>query len=265
MSFTPFRLMPSLPGMKLPAWLRARVSSRVLYTGGLILDALTTLDLAAVKARFPSTAQPDAIPYLARDRDLDRGPNESDAAIVGRISTSFDKAATTGHPRELLGAVLAYFSPSTPQVRTVTDLSVWDTISAGVWSRVFGTAGGNGGWNWDGNTRWFRAWIIIYSPSFTAPSTFAPGGRKFGDGLTFGSSAKSGEAQALRNIAKKGKPANESLVNILVPFASTWFDPTQPAGGGINPDGSWGRPYKSVAGNAVPSRPSGIAFFGGVT
>lgn len=266
-SFVPFRQIPSLSvaGMSLPKWLRARVSSRVLYVAGLILDALTDFSVAGIKARFPSTSQPDAIPYLARDRNLDRGPNEADAAIVSRITKAFDSWSTAGHPRELLTALVAYTSPNAPLVRTVTDLSVWDSLTGGVggtWARTFGTAGGAGGWNWDGVTRWWRAWAAFYTPSWTAPSNLGSG-KKLGDGRTLGSSAKRGEAQALRNIAAKWKPANVRVMNIMVAFTSTWFDPTQPAGGGINPDGTWHR-YKSVAGVASRTRPAGVAFFEGV-
>lgn len=251
---TTYRNAPSLMG--LPRWMQQFVSSRVLYASGLLLDGMRSLARTSVLARFPSTNQPDALPYLGRDRNLDRGPNESADSFVARITAAFDTWATAGHPRELLSAVLSYLLPDAPIVRTVTDLSIWDTIASGTWSRQF-----EANWNWDGVTQWWRAWVVIYTPSFGPSPTW--GSFNWGDGTCWGTGASATQVQAIRNLVKKWKPANVVVPNVIVSQDPSLFDPAQPAGGGINPDGLFGRPYKTVGGVVVATRPANAAFFGG--
>lgn len=253
-----YRNAPSLMG--LPRWMQQFVSTRVLYTSGLILDALTSLAHTAVSIRFPSTAQPDALPYLGRDRNLDRGPNESDTSFVARLEEAFDTWATAGHPRELLGAVLAFLSPDAPIVRTVTDFSIWDTVVSGSWSRLYESSN----WNWDGLSEWWRAWVIIYQPSFDANRNWGVG--TWGDRSgTWGCTATATQVQALRNLVAKWKPTNIVVKNVLLSFDSSLFDPTKSFGDASLPPGNWGRPYKSSGGNAVPTRPTdgSVAFLDG--
>lgn len=246
--------------MGLPRWMQAFVSSRVFYTSGLVLDAMRTLVLTSLRARFPNVNQPDALPYLGRDRNLDRGPNESAESFVARLTTALDTFATWGHPRELLNALLAYLSPDTPLVRTVTDLSIWDTISSGTWSRAF-----ESNWNWDGASKWFRAWVVLYQSSFAPTRTWGDGGT-WGDGNgSWGTSATPSQVQAMRNLVAKWKPTNIVVKNVLLAFDPTLFDPTKSFGDPSLPPGTWGRPYKSSGGNAVPTRPTdgSVAFLDG--
>ncbi len=45
----------------------------------------------------------------------------------------------------------------------------------------------------------------------------------------------------LQGIVKQRKPANVWVRSIVVSFDATLFDPAQPAGGGVNPDGTFGQ------------------------
>lgn len=241
-------------------WLRGKVGSAVHFAAGITNEALGKILIVGIQARFPSTEQPDALPYIGRDRNLDQGPFESAASFATRCRFAFDTWSTAGHPRELLGAILAYLSPNAPILRVVGGLSIWDTLSSGVSSLLYASPAN---WNWDENVRWWRAWPIIYKPSFGPSPKW--GAFKWGDGSTYGSGATSTQVRALRNIVRKWKPANVVVPNIIVSFDPTLFDPTQPAGGGINPDGQFGRPYKSNGTVAVATRPANTAFFGGAT
>jgi hypothetical protein len=256
-----FRDMPGL--MRLPRWLTAFASSRVLYTAGLVLDGITELARESVMARFPNaTLQPDALPYLGRGRDLERGPNEPADNFATRITQAFDTYATIGHPRELLANLAPYLLPNTPILRAIGDLSVWDTLSSGVDSLVYGSAN----WNWDGRTQWWRAWAVIFTPSFGPAKTYGASSArpfKYGDGTVYGSGATTADVRALRNVVKKWKGGANQVINVIVSQNSALFDPTQPAGGGVNPDGLFGRPYKSTGSGVVKTRFSGVAYFDG--
>lgn len=246
-----YRTAPSR--LKWSRWLTADIGQRLYFAFNIAADGLRDLVVEGVKKRFPGQAN-DALPYLARDRNLDRGPSEPAASFEARLSTVFDTDATLGHPRELLDNVLPYLLPDTPLVRTVSDQAVWDTVSGGVWSKLYES----GNWIWDGSVvvKWWRAWALIYTNTFTSTRKWGDGG-KWGDKKgTWGSSATSTQVAAIRALCIKYKPANSYMVAIGIAFDHTLFDPTLTFGSSKLPDGHWGRRYKSVAGVATPSRPT---------
>lgn len=251
MSASDYRSNPSR--LKWSRWLIQDVGARLYFALAIGADGLRDLVVEGVRKRFPGQAD-DALPNLGRDRVVDRGPNEPAPSFASRLSSVFDTDATLGHPRELLDNLLPYLLPDVPLVRTVSDQAVWDTVTGGTWSKLYES----GNWIWDGSAivKWWRAWTLIYTGTFTSTRKWGDGG-KWGDKKgTWGSSASSTQVAAIRALCLKYKSGNVFMNQIALVFDGTMFDPTLTFGSPKLPDGHWGRRYKSVAGVATPSRPT---------
>lgn len=64
-----------------PPWLRTGVAEQYMYTLELPHDLLMEKALQAVNIRIPGKGDVSQLPYLAHDRQLLQGPNESDDAL----------------------------------------------------------------------------------------------------------------------------------------------------------------------------------------
>lgn len=69
---------------------------------GAALDGQVTLIKLATKAHMPSYAPSDALPHIGADRQLEQGPNETNANFVTRLKTAWDDWARAGTALELL-------------------------------------------------------------------------------------------------------------------------------------------------------------------
>jgi hypothetical protein len=71
-----------------PKWLRGPVGEKLLYSFGVVQDAITEMLLQSVRARFPTRGAldtTDALRYLGRDRRLPQYPDESDEDYADRL------------------------------------------------------------------------------------------------------------------------------------------------------------------------------------
>lgn len=236
-----------------PPWLLGRVGERLGFVFGIALDAFQVATEEGVKARFPLVAPPDALPFIGRDRKIDRGPTESNASYADRLSKSFEAWRNAGGPYTLLDQLQSFFLPRRPVISVVNVHSTWHTIDgAGVITRRR-TSPAN--WNWDGVSvgsyahRWARCWIVIDATGIWTPSQHYGDGSHYGDGHTYGSNATISEVLALRRIAKRWKPAHAKVVNMIAKFDPTLFLPTN-APGYPMPDGDW-NDYANRAPNAA--------------
>lgn len=234
-----------------PPWLQSFWSSRVQYGPGLALDAVAQWMLEGTKAALPGLGTPDALPYIGRDRNLDRGPNETDAAFAARLSAAFDTWATAGTAATLLQQLLVYFAPSTATpLRVVSNAAVWHDINLTT-GAVTKTVAAN--WTWDAlaSTAWFRGWVIIDSSAgpWTVDLWSSTDGSVWGDGGTWGSNASLADVTAIRSIVDKWRPANVAVPNIIVTFSNTLFLPASSAP--PNPTGTSDNPAWRVATNAI--------------
>lgn len=231
--------------------LQAYWASRVQYAAaGIGLDALAQWMVEGQQASMPGIGTPDALPYIARDRNLDRGPNETNTSFATRLSSAFDTWATAGSPGTLLQQLAVFFTPSTATpLRLVSNNATWHTINltTGVVTR---TQAAN--WTWDGlaSTAWFRGWVIIDSTagpwlpdywSSTDSSTW-------GDGGTWGSNATLSDVAFIKSIVDKWRPANVAA-QVIVTFSSTLFRPTDTSP--PNPSGTSDTPAWRVGTNAL--------------
>ena len=168
-----------------PTYMQGPVWSRYLYSLDIMHDDCVDTAAYAVRARFPQLAPFDALPWLAQDRQIFQGPSETATSYVQRLLQWLDLWRLAGNPTSVLLAFLAWLSPLTPQVQTVTSWAgaspgtVWQTYVAG--STPF-PAGqtiptppnlltvATANWDWDGASqpyyypwmRW-RTWVIVSS------------------------------------------------------------------------------------------------------
>lgn len=221
-----------------PTWLQGAIGGALQYTNGLGIDGIGQWALEGVKAQLPGIGTPDALPYIGRDRNIDRGPNETDAGYALRLSMAFDTWATAGSPVTLLAQLRAYFSPSTTTpLRLVSNDATWNVINltTGVVTRTASA----GNWTWDAlaGTAWYRGWVIIDSTAgpWTADFWSSTDSSTWGDGGTWGSSAALAEVSQISSLVAKWKPANVDA-QVIVTFSSTILRPTDTAP--PNPNGT---------------------------
>ena len=237
-----------------PTWLNGPVGQRYRYSMAVLYDALSDACGYANLARWPYTCPYDAFPYLAADRQIVQGFAEPNASFANRLVQWLDLWRAAGSPMGVMLAVLGLFLPTSVTIRTVDNSSNWNTYLAGATPFPISASvptpptyvAGAGNWNWDGNTTpWWRAWIIIYvGPlGWTIGPKWGDGG-KWGDpGRLWGISGPAyGQLATLRAIIKQWKPAHSWIANVILTTNTARFDPAHAAGGGVNPDGTWGNP-----------------------
>ncbi len=231
--------------------------NRVLYAIALVLDAFLQRRQDGVQAAQPSTAPDDALPRIARDRLILRGPNESRDALVVRLNRAITDHRTKGNAFTLQEQVRGYLSPHLIRSATVDQRGTWKRIDRDGTRETVRTST----WAWDGvslaaaRTRW---WLIVY-PTTDVPkrpwaksAPWGATGKVWGTPkATWGSTATSDEIAGLRLIARSWKPAGTGCLWIIVCFvdASAAFAPATPG-----PDGTWGNWSKNQAGTQVRAR-----------
>lgn len=123
-----------------------------------------------------------------------------------------------------------------------------------------------------GSVARFAAWVVIYSDGAMAwcvpKGKWGATGQKWGTKYKWGIDAVPGVdpdiGDLLRRVVKQAKPAGCWIRSVIVSFSEDRFDPTQPAGIDVNPDGYFGRNSKVVGGVYVASRFSDCRFGGQV-
>jgi hypothetical protein len=241
-----------------PRWLSNRpglnVGAKVLYTMSAVLDIMVEIQNQGLNAALPGRGTATALPYIGYSRAITRGYAETDLSYGNRLIQWLDLWRCAGRPVGLLLALLGYFLPTSVAIRVVDNSSNWYWYNLG--DTPFATLGttppsphfslAQGNWNWDGNTaKWWRQWVIIYvGPlGWTVGPKWGDGG-KWGDpGRLWGiSGPQSAQLQTIRSIIRQWKAAHVWVPNIILTANTARFDPAHAAGGGVNPDGTWGNP-----------------------
>jgi hypothetical protein len=94
-----------------PPWLKIGNAEKYLYTLGVHLDALGDALVAGVKSRLPGLYSFEALPYIARERRLVRGRNESDEGFANRLRLWLLDHRRRGNPYALLSQLYTYYAP----------------------------------------------------------------------------------------------------------------------------------------------------------
>lgn len=205
-----------------PPWLLDDEVGRPLMGAfGTVLDEHFDWAKQGVKLAFAGAGDASQLAYIGNDRNIERGPTQTDQGYAAQLTKAFDTWANAGGARTILSQLRLYFAPSNgPTIRAVSGNAVWHEInpSTGVVIRT------NVGTNWDwGDNRWWRGWVIIDG---TGRWTLIDWGAfTWGDGTVWGSSMSEGEARDINNIVKKWKPANV-FAQVIVIFDSTLFERT---------------------------------------
>jgi hypothetical protein len=236
-----------------PTALSGPVGQRFQYAMSVCLDGLSLAASYAIKARFPATCPPDAIPYLCADRQIQQGPNESLASVTTRLLEWLPIARITGNARSVLLGILSYFTPSSlVAMSTVDDTGFWYSFAEGtaLLPLPFPTkAGAIGSWNWDGVTDpfwhavpfWWRFWVILWPDPLLS---WGPSLQKWDDGSTWDAGQDwdyTGPAEivpAVRAAVKRQKAAHTWCPNILIAYDTSYLQPTSITA--KLPNGEWG-------------------------
>lgn len=240
-----------------PPWLvdDGEESTLIQYSLDLVLDAALQRTYLGLLAKLPDTAAElgiaGALEGIGRDRRILRGLGpEAAATYATRLKAWLPDAKKRGSPFALL-KVLQQFIGGGSSMRTVDARGNWFSRSAaGVETYLLNT----GNWNWDSTVpsspQWSRFWVIIYPGTRWSHSATWGSGQLWGDTeKTWGTTATPSEVAQVRGIVADWKPAGTRCVNIIIAFDAASFNPTSP-----EPDGKWGKWFKSVGGVMVPSR-----------
>ncbi len=250
-----------------PPWLADGVGGKILDSVCDELDEIHSRVRQGIKARFPGVGTPTALPYIGRDRKIERGLVEDDDTYAARLPGAFDEHATRGNPHTLLRQLRAFLAgTAVPKIRVVNDRAVWHEIdcTTGVVTRTIAVTSN---WKWDayakgvapaGTQRWWRAWVIIDMssgpwagpPAYGDPITY-------GDGTLFGLSGATAtreNLERLKRLCKTWKPQGAHLVHIITTFDGSLFRPSNAPGGSM-PAGTFDEPT---------NRPTAAAYLGGV-
>lgn len=230
-------------------------STRIQYSLDLVLDAAMRRTYLGMLARYPDAAAElgieGALEAIGRDRRTLRGLGpETDASYATRLKRWLVDAKKRGSPFMLMQKLQEYIAAGS-SFRTVDARGNWfSRSSTGVETYTLNT----GNWNWDSTVpsspQWARFWVIIYPGTRWSHSANWGSGQLWGDTeRTWGTTATPSEVAGVRGIVADWKPAGTRCVNIIIAFDPASFSPTAP-----EPDGTWGKPHKVVAGVHVPSR-----------
>jgi len=211
-----------------PSWLSSGDGERVLYSLGLMQDAMAERYRLSYEADLPEYAPEDALAYIGRDRQIRRGVNEPLAAYAARLIRFLDDHRTQGNPFAMLDQLYAFLQKPSVILRTVDRRGNWFSRSADG-TRSYALALAN--WDWDGGalTRWGRYWVIIEGAWDTQ-----------WDPTVLGSD--SGTTEATReeilgtlSLIREWKPAGVRAEWVIIAAAGT-FGPST----GDDPGGDWG-------------------------
>lgn len=247
-----------------PRWLTSGEGELLGYALDVLKDGAAERVRLGLLARLPqndptgaTTAPPDALAAIGRDRRLIKGIGESDSVYAVRLLSWLDDRRRVGNPYMLMKQLAAYVGAGT-SFRTVDARGNWYTRAAdGTETALLQEEN----WDWDGTPigeRWSRFWVIVY-PGDVWDSEPDWGDVDWGDTAhTWGSTATPEHVASVRHIVNDWKPAGTRCVNIIIAFDPASFDPTAP-----EPDGLWGRWSKTVSGVRVASRLSTARYWSG--
>lgn len=221
-----------------PSWLRGPVSDAFLGAIGTMLDGWAEWGWYAVRARYPEEAPPDALGYIGNDRNLERGPAQTDPGYAAQLRRAFDTWRVAGNAGTVLRQLAAYFTGiATPPLRAVSDGAIWHEYAYGPPEAVTKTVVGTN-WDWDGyaGTRWWRGWVILDSTDGPWAIDEWSDDEFWGDGGTWGTTASYEEVISILRIVRKWKPAHVHNVYVIVTFDPSLLERTDTSP--PNPDGT---------------------------
>lgn len=267
-----------------PTWLQDGRNERLLYTFAAGGDLVIEKVFQAVYTMIPTVCDASALPIIGGDRLIPRGATELELRYRQRLQKAFETWQRAGTPWKVLGQLLHILLELRPAARMVSCRydnasfppaivdTKWNAYAAGSdadATQPTRTLVEPGNWDWDSLNRcsssytWARKWIVLES---VAPNDWChPDTGTWGDGTdgVWGDDAPAWNVDvpasvfdSLWNELLLWGSAHAPVVALIISWDASHFDPAQPAGGGINPDGNFGRWSHIVGGVQVPARTS---------
>ncbi len=109
-----------------------------------------------------------------------------------------------------------------------------------------------------------KPWIRSYYSGIVG-GTYASAGSYMGYSTGWGVDASAAVGLSMMAIATQFKAAHTVLRELIISFDATLFNVAHNAGGGVNPDGTFGRWSKVTGGAYAPSRFAAARYCGGTT
>ena len=194
-----------------PRWLRGTLGEKILYAFAAVFDALIDSTVQAVRRRFPGYND-DALPYLARDRKIRRGPNELSANYALRLRRWLTDHATRGGPYALLGQLAAYYAVAPFNIALRYESGALFKMSTdGVILRAPVPAD-----PFDGDTAKWARWWLIYDWPFVVidDGTWVSAGT-YDDGGVWDSGLSAADVESLRIVPSEWN-AGHTIANIIL-------------------------------------------------
>lgn len=186
-----------------PRWLSGVPLGRAWLLGNAVMkDAALAAAKLAVKARFPSLAPDDALPYLAAERRIERGHQYTIAQFREQIVNAWDAWSLAGTKDGLVAAL------RTAGFRNFMIVQNYETPM-------------------DGNPdHWWKFWIVVWPPfpwPFNPTLTWDPG-LPWDPGLTWPGVPQEW-VERVKQVVRLWKPAHAICANLVVHSSGLTWDP----------------------------------------
>lgn len=200
-----------------PPWLTDDVGGTILHAFGSVLDAMAARGKEGVKLRFPTISTPTSLGYIGDDKDIERGPLQTDLSYSEQLHFAVDTWKHAGSPFSILPQLRYYFYPNTvPDMRTVTNYyGTWHILNTGTGEVTKFPLEDN--WNWlpDTSIVWWWGHVIIDGTVYWILDYWNLGG-DWGDGGVWGSNMTQTDADSLNRIVSKWKPKNVRAQIVII-------------------------------------------------
>jgi hypothetical protein len=142
-----------------PPWLQTGLAERILYSIALQCDAFGDALVAGVKQRFPGLYSFDSLVLLGRERRIERGLMEEDAAYASRLTQWLVDHRRRGNGYAMLNQLFLHYAPATFPIQLIYYTGVRYSLNpfTGEVTRDLVD------WKPDTNTAKWARWWLIYS------------------------------------------------------------------------------------------------------
>lgn len=199
-----------------PGWLQGRYGEKLITTIGFMEDVLADAAREAVKARFISTTQDDALKYHASERGLERMPNETLATWRSRLDGAHAAWAKAGTKNGILYAL--------GNVGLTDGMGGFANAEISIYTY----------WDWPSGDpeEWARFWVMIDHPHPFGPAAEWGGTMVWGQ-FTWGIDADPAVIQLLKRLVRQWKAARDKAqINIIISGVA-WGTPAMVWGNGF--------------------------------
>lgn len=238
-----------------PVYMKGTWGLRLLESIGSLFNAMAVQVDIGRRAGNPLLCEEDALPYHARDRQIELYATEPPDSKRRRTSRWWQLHQRQGTHLGQMANLQPYFLPGTlPKIRAVHSdaaylTSTWWTMNQdGTVERYVKTPAN---WNWDGNnvsagSRWARSWFIIYTEGTALDTSCAvyDDGTVYDDGVTVYDGVSAQARADLIRMLVSWRSAHEQVWGVALAHDPDSFDPTATAttlGDGTTtlPNGNW--------------------------